>query len=86
MNLSGGLANMGVLDLSNSSAAINATSSIVDLSHAIISNSRNLSLDLDAHSLLIVPAGLNPANYFTHYNNAGLVHQSGSTLLIRFCC
>ncbi len=76
------MANKGVLDLSDSAAAINATSSIVDLSHATFSNSENVSLLLDPQSLLIVPAGFDPASYFHVYSSPGLLHHSGSTLTV----
>ncbi|MGD0515897.1 MAG: autotransporter-associated beta strand repeat-containing protein [Thermoguttaceae bacterium] len=80
--INGGIENQGVWDLSNSSAVINASSSIVDLSNATLTNAGNVSWNLDAHSLLIVPAGFDPATYFKSYANTGLVHQSGSTLNI----
>jgi hypothetical protein len=82
LNINGGLENQGILDLSNSSAIINASSSIVDLSDAILTNAGNTSLNIDAHSLLIVPSGFDPANYFKSYANAGILHQAGSTLQI----
>ena len=82
LNINAGLLNQGVFDLSNSSAAINASSAIVDLSGALLSNSKNVALSLDAHSLLIVPAGLDASAYFVNYRNDGLVHQVGSTLTI----
>jgi autotransporter-associated beta strand protein len=82
LSLSGGLVNRGILDLSNSLATINASSSIVDLSTAVLSNSAGVSLTLDSHSILIVPIGFDPTTYFAHYSNAGLLHQAGSTLAI----
>jgi Passenger-associated-transport-repeat len=80
INLNGGLVNQGTLDLSNSSAVINASSSIIDISTAILVNAKNLSLNIDGPSLLIVPSGFDPASYFTNYTNYGLVHQVGSVL------
>ncbi len=82
LSLSGGLVNNGAIDLSNSSARINASSAIIDLSRAIFANSHNVSLSLDSHSLLIVPSGIDPATYFTSYSNFGLVEQVGSTFTI----
>jgi fibronectin-binding autotransporter adhesin len=82
LNLNGRLANKGVWDLSNSTATINATASIVDLSHATLSSSEAVSLSLDANSLLIVPTGFEPIAYFPSYSNTGLTHQAGSTLTI----
>jgi fibronectin-binding autotransporter adhesin len=80
LNISSGFENQGVWDLSNSSAVINASSAIVDLSSAVLNDAQNASLNLDAHSLLIVPGGFDPADYFTSYANVGLSHQTGSTL------
>ncbi len=82
LNVSGGLSNQGAFDLSNSTAAINASAMILDLSRATLSNSQNMSLSLDGQSLLIVPAGLEPETYFAGYSNSGLLHHSGSTLTI----
>ena len=80
MNIKGGLDNQGTLDLSNSSAVVNLSSAIVNLSGAILTTSQNATLNLDAHSLLVVPSGHDPAEYFAHINNSGIVHQSGSAL------
>jgi autotransporter-associated beta strand protein len=82
LNLTGGLENSGAIDLSNSAAVINAASAIVDLSRASISNSQNMSLTVDEHSLLIVPTGFDAAAYFSDYHNAGTLHQAGSPLEI----
>jgi autotransporter-associated beta strand protein len=80
LNINGHFENSGVWNLSNSSAVINAYSSIVDLSSTTLTNVGNASLNIDAHSLLIVPSGYNPANYFINFTNDGILHQSGSTL------
>ena len=80
LNINGGVENRGVWDLSNSSAVINASSSFLDLSNAILANSQNVSLNLDSHSLLIVSSGFDPGNYFLHYTNSGLVNRIGSPL------
>ena len=76
------MTNRGLLDLSNSTATITASSTIVDLSRANLSDSQGVSITLDAQSLLIVPAEFDPEGYFTGYNNPGLLHHSGSTLTI----
>ena len=80
VNISGGIENQGVWDLSNSTATINASSSIIDLSRATLNNAENVSISLDSHSLLIVASGFDPANYFKTYSNTGILHQSGSAL------
>ena len=82
LNVSGVIENHGIWDLSNSSAVINASSMIVDLTNALINNAQKASLKLDAHSLLIVPSGFDPSGYFATYENLGILHQVGSTLVI----
>ena len=80
LNIYGGFENHGNCDLSNSSATINAYSAIVDLSHAIISDAQNTSFNVDSHSILIVPTGFDPNDYFKSYINSGILHQAGSPL------
>lgn len=82
LTLNGGLSNAGIFDLSNSTAVINAPSSIVDLSTATLTNAQNVSLTLDAHSLLIVAPGFDPSTYFTHYAPPAIVHEAGAPLTI----
>jgi hypothetical protein len=80
LNINGGFENQGICDLSNSSAIINAPSSIVNLSGTVLATVGNVTINLDAHSLLIIPVSSDPANYFAHYNNAGILHHAGSAL------
>ena len=80
LNLNGGINNYGIWDLSNSSAIINVSSSFLNLSGANLINAGNSSLYLDAHSLLLIPSGFDPANCFKNYSNAGILHQVGSIL------
>ena len=80
LNINGSLKNNGVWDLSNSSAVINASSSIVNLSNALPTNAGTASINLDSHSLLIMPTGHDPGEYFSSINSAGIIHQAGSTL------
>ena len=72
LNIKGGLENHGVWDLSNNSAEFNVSSSIITFSGSIL-GSGNASLNLDAHSLLIVPSGFDPLVYFKTYTNNGLL-------------
>jgi autotransporter-associated beta strand protein len=76
----GSFENQGVCDLSNSSATINAVSSIVDFSNAVLTNPGNISVNVDSKSLLMVPAGFAPALSFKTYSNYGLLYQAGSPL------
>jgi autotransporter-associated beta strand protein len=80
LNLSYGIYDPGVFDISNSSAVINAPSSIIVLSGTVVATQGTASLNMDAHSLLIVPKGFDPAVYFKHYTPPGILHQVGSAL------
>ena len=82
LNIKGSIYNQGIWDLLNSSAVINASSSFLDLTGHKLINAGNVSINLDSHSLLIVPADFDPKHFFTDYSNAGLVHENGSTLNI----
>ena len=83
LNLNAGFDNKGKFDVAESTATINACSAIVNLAKGTFTNAQNVIFNLDSHSLLIVPNGLNPATFFTTFNpNGALVHQAGSTLTI----
>jgi autotransporter-associated beta strand protein len=72
-NIMGGLQNQGTWDMSNSTAVVNMSSSIVQLSGNIITTQSNATLNIDAHSLLIVPAGHTATEYFPTVNNSGII-------------
>jgi hypothetical protein len=79
--INGGLDNKGIFDLSASSAVINMSSSIVNLSGNILVTGQNTTLNIDAHSLLIVPSEHNAGEYFANINNSGgIIHQAGFAL------
>lgn len=80
LNINGGLENQGVWDLSNSSAIVNLFSSFLDLRSNILTTANNVTLNIDSHSLLIVPGGYNATDYFANIYNSGIIHQVGSTL------
>ena len=76
-------ANQGVFDATGSSGVLNvAGSSIVDLSQAVLVNTSSMSLSIGSNSLLLVPAGFNPATALGSYANAGLTHNVGTPLVI----
>ena len=56
--------------------------SIVDLSAGTLQNTGSMSLSIGPNSLLLVPAGFNPAAAFGSYSNLGLTHTVGTTLTI----
>ncbi len=80
LNINGGLENQGVWNLSSSTAVINMSSSILNLTGTIQATAGNATLNIDAHSLLIVPSGHNAGEYFATINNSGIIHQAGSVL------
>ena len=76
-----GFANQGVFDPTGSTGALTvAGSSIVDFSQAALLNS--MSLSIGPNSLLLLPAGFNPATGFSSFSNAGLTHNVGTPLTI----
>ncbi len=77
------LANQGVFDATGSTGVLSSTgSSIVNLSQATLENTVSMSLNIGPNSLLLVPAGFNPAITFGGYANAGLMHNVGTPLLV----
>ena len=80
LNINGGFVNQGTWDLSASSAVINIASSMVTLSGSIVATTSNATLNIDSNSLLIVPNGYDPKQYFAQINNSGILHQPGSAL------
>ena len=80
MNINGGFESLGILDLSHSTAVINMSSAIVNLSHIIYATASNATINIDEHSLLITPSGHNASEYFANINNSGIIHQAGSAL------
>ena len=64
----GGLANQGVFDATQSTGLLTvAGSAIVDFSQATLVNTGSMSLAIGPNSLLLVPAGFNPATAFGSY-------------------
>ncbi|MBN2579719.1 MAG: autotransporter-associated beta strand repeat-containing protein, partial [Pirellulales bacterium] len=83
LQIDGGLENYGVLDLGGTPLAISASNALVNfIRGGTLLNTQAASLTLDAHSLLIVPAGFDPATAFQSYSNAGILHTVGTPLAI----
>lgn len=84
LNISGGMENFGTFNFTPGTGTFNATSAIVDLSTATISNTSAATFNADAHSLITVPRG-KAASFpgsFAHYSNLGILHEVGTTLTI----
>ena len=52
----------------------------MDLSGGSFRNLGDISVSVGANSLVIVPAGFNPATLFGSYTNLGMTHVAGTTL------
>ena len=85
LQVNGGLANQGVFDATGSTGVLTATGSeVVDLSQAVLVKTGSMSLSIGPDSLLLLPAGFNPANAFGSYfvDPTSLVHNVGTPLMI----
>jgi T5SS/PEP-CTERM-associated repeat protein/autotransporter-associated beta strand protein len=84
LNIVGGLASTGTMDLLSGPATINASSAILDFSHGTLTNRSKASLYADAHSLVIVPSSSSASfpGSFAHYSNGGILYAAGTTLSI----
>jgi autotransporter-associated beta strand protein len=80
LNINGGFENHGTWNLTNNSATLNITSSIVNLTDGNIVGRGQASLNIDANSLAIVPANFQPFENFASYRIDGIVHEIGSTI------
>ena len=70
LQVSGGLANQGVFDATGSTGVLTvAGSAIVDFSQAAFQTPAPCRLSIGPNSLLLVPAGFNPATAFGSYHS-----------------
>ena len=77
--MGGAFANQGTFDGGNKSGTLDANC-LVDLTAGNWTNLGAMSVNMGADSLLIVPAGFNPATGFGSYTSQGLIHTVGTTL------
>ena len=84
LQVSAGFNNEGTTDFGNGPAVLRATDAIVNLARpgSSLLGTGGASLEIGPNSLLIVPAGVDPATAFAHYSNAGMVHTAGTTLVV----
>ena len=54
----------------------------MDLSQTTLQNVGSLTVNMGPDSLLMLPAGFNPATGFGSLTSAGLVHVAGTTLTV----
>jgi autotransporter-associated beta strand protein len=81
LQVNGNLVNQGTFSGGSTPATLSA-SNILDLTSGTWQNLGAISLSMGANSLLIVPAGFNPATNFASYGNLGLTHTLGTTLMV----
>ena len=78
-----GLTSQGIFDATGSTGLLNVTgSATVDLSRATLVNTGSMSMNLGSNSLLLLPAGIDPATAFASLNNQGTTHVGGTVLTI----
>lgn len=73
----------GKLDLSGASVTVNVEGGIVDMGpRSMFVQSQNATLNIDEHSLVIVPAGYDLPSKFANFNNAGIIQDVSQPLVI----
>ena len=81
LRVNSGMNNQGIFDGGNSSGTLSANC-LLDLTSGTWQNVGHTTLALGANSLLIVPPNFNPNTYFGSYQNLGLTHTTGTTLVV----
>ena len=81
MQVNGSLLNQGIFKGNGTAALLTANSIILDLSGGTCQNLGVVTLSM-SNSLLIVPAGFNPAAVFAGNSVLGLTHTLGTTLTV----
>ncbi len=81
----GSLVNQGVFDATGSTGLLTVSgSAILDLSKAKLLNTGSMSLSLGPNSLLLLPAGFNPATALGNFSidSSSLIHNVGTPLMV----
>jgi autotransporter-associated beta strand protein len=79
----GGITGLGAIDLANGAGTILAGSnSVIDLSHAVLTNVGSMNVSIGANSLLIIPAGFNPSTAFHSFSFNGMTQIAETTLVV----
>ena len=83
LNNIGGLENRGTLDFDNGNGQLSANNAIINFTlGGSVLNATSSTLTIGANSLLIIPAGFDPATKFGTYSNSGITHTAGTTLTL----
>ena len=84
LNINGGYMGNGVIDMASGAGVIDASSVICDFSSGTPINTQNATINVDSHSLVIVPYGKGATfpNSFANYSNAGILHETGTLLTV----
>jgi T5SS/PEP-CTERM-associated repeat protein len=81
LQINGGIVNQGTFNGDNSPGTLNANC-IVNLTAGTWENLGSTTVNLGANSLLVAPAGFNPATFFGSYNSLGLTYTIGAPLQV----
>ena len=81
LQVNNSLLNQGIF-AGNGTPAMLSSNGILDLSSGVWENLGDISLSMDANSLLILPAGFDTSTAFAHYSSLGLTHTLGATLTV----
>ena len=76
------LLNQGIFDGGGGAGSLYASNAIIDLSQGAVTNAGSMSVNIDANSLLIVPAGFNLGSGFGTLNSQGIDHVAGTVLVV----
>jgi autotransporter-associated beta strand protein len=83
MQIKGGLALAGTLDLSGNSTTITASNVILDFAQGgSIHNASLATLNVGTNSLVIIPSDYDLSSVFKTFINSGILHTKGTTLTL----
>ncbi len=79
----GALASLGVFDVPGGAGLLKVGgNSIVDLSHSALAGVGAMSVSIGPNTLLILPAGFDPASFRSFSNLGGVTHNAGTPLSV----
>lgn len=82
LNMTGRMVSDGTIDFHNRTTTLSLPASrLTDISGTLV-NAANLTVNLPSSSLLVLPAGFNPATQLKNVSGGGRVHIRGNTLVV----
>ncbi|MCK4625360.1 MAG: PEP-CTERM sorting domain-containing protein [Phycisphaerae bacterium] len=83
MAFNGGLLNEGTFDFAATGGTLQlAAGSMLDMSKGTIANAANGRINTAANTLVMFPAGFDPATDLADYTSAGVTHIAGTTMVV----